>query len=383
VEAKGAAPGLAVWAHPAVDALTMTIPSPGILDVSAATSTAGPGYHRRMCDDIHEIGRRLGFSWAPSDGNDILDETGYFETADRGGVDREMLDWIGTGMALIDRQVGEGANQIAISMPVDFRPIRSDLDVLTVLGPRDRAWVREAARDPTHAIGMLPWWGDVRDAVHYRDRALCRMWVDVRWVEPVDEPSRRTLEAVDRDLAHAHELDQEFELPWREWSEIRTLLLSGSPQDRPSMLDRTIAARSATADQSAPLIGYRRGQVRVSIGQRWSVAVPGSFAEASDDDAYIAFDADRTVRLSVLEIRGRDGSVPEADELVEPIPPGDQPILPGDPRLRGHAVTTLDDRGGVAHLQGTLATAGHLAVVTIVAADQEWARETWRSIRFS
>lgn len=381
VESDAGVPTLTMQAHPAVEPLDMKVPTGGVLEVSANTSTGGPGYHRRMIDDVRAIGERLGIAWQPSNDDDVLDETGYFEGGPRGAVDVAMLAWLRALLAVVSVQDGQF---IAIAMPIGYRASLKDQDdVITAMGPRDRGWVARGAADPKDAEDFFAWWGDDRDATHYRNRAIARMWVDVRWAAPVDDESRDHLTGADRDLQRALEDDAAPELPWREWSEIRRLIrVSGSPA---TDLDRVIGERSAGVEPGARLIGYRRGPVPVTIEPGWTITIPGSFREGVDGASWVGYDQERSVRLASVSMGGKDGHVPSADELATTAPSGHAAIGPGDETLRGSLVIRNVDEDGDQYraLHGVVASAGELLIVTIVPGeDEEWARETYRSITF-
>lgn len=377
-------PSVLLRAHPAVEPLELIVPSPGIVEISANTSSGGPGYHRRMCDDIREIGRRLRLSWDTSDGDDVLDEADYFETGDGAAVDRRMLDWLGTVLKVIALRVGAGGKQIAISFPLGMIPIGYDEDIITTLGPRDHDWLDRGAQDPRQAIDIIPWWNDSRDAAYHQNRALTSMWVGVRWVAPIDDGSRDQLRAVDRDLTRALDLEPTAALPWREWAEVRALLDNAGAPGLRADLDRFIADRAKSVDAAAPLVGYRRGWIRMSPVGGWSLEVPGSFLDTVEGGPWIGFDAERSIRLTTLSVTGKDGSQTSADELALAAPRGESPIPPGHRDLRGQAILVPAGQDGheEAALSGLLATAGDVLVVTIVhGGDDAWARRVWSSIR--
>lgn len=382
VETSNGVPTLTMQAHPAVEPLEMTVPSGGVLEVAANTSTGGPGYHRQMIDDVRRIGERLGIAWQASNDDDVLDETGYFEGGDRDAVDAAMLAWIGGLLGVVRERQG---HSIAVAMPLGYRASVSDQDdIVTAMGPRDHDWVARGAADPTDAADFFAWWGDARDATHYRNRAVARMWVDVRWAPPLDDESQNHLTAADRDLRKAFDLDPTLQLPWREWSEIRGLIqdLPGSDPE----LDRSIAERAAVVEPGTRLIGYRRGSVSVTIEPGWTITIPGSFHEGTDGDSWIGYDQDRSIRLSSVTIAGKDGQVPSADELSAMAPSGPAAIGPSDDALRGGAEIAMVEEEGQRFraLQGVLASDGQVLILTIVFGDDEaWARETYRSIRFN
>ena len=375
-------PTLTIQAHPAVEPLSMTVPSAGALEVSANTSTGGPGYHRQMIRDVRAIGERLDIAWDSLNDDDVLDETGYFEGGEPGAVDAAMLRWIG---ALLGKLQFHEGRFVAIAMPIGYRAAGSDSsEVITAMGPRDRAWVARGAVDPSQAADFFAWWGDDRDATHYRNRALARMWVDVRWSEPVDDESREHLVRADRDLTRSYELDTSQELPWREWSEIRGILREpGSPE---STMDHVIKERAAAVGPNTRLVGFRRGSMPVTVNPGWTITIPGSFHETSDGDSWIGYDHERSVRLASMTITGKDGSVPTADELAANSLSSPYPIRPGDDALRGGAeIRDVEEDGRQFRaLQGEVIADGQVLIITIVCGQQEeWARETYRSISFN
>jgi hypothetical protein len=373
-------PTLSIQAHPAVEHMEVTIPAGGQVVVSANTSTGGPGYHRRMCDVMHILGNTLGVIWRPST-DDALDDTRYFETGDRSAVDTEMLAWLA---AVLGRSNVPKGQRLAIAMPLGYRTGGDD-DIVTSMGPRDQSWVTRGAADPREAADLFAWWGDDRDAVHYRNRALATMWVDLRWATPLDDVERDGLVRVDRDLSRAHELDPTLDLPWREWAEVRRLV-GGSSTAEATMTDQMIRERASAVGSDSRLIGYRRGSAPFSL-EGWTIQVPGSFVEEWEDGSWVGYDDQRSVRLKSIEIRGEDGTIPTADVLAAAMSGANTTtIAPGDPALRGGATVADTSEGGrlVRLVQGAVTVTERALVVTIVFGDDEaWGRETFRSIRFT
>jgi len=379
LENSGQAPALWVRLHPGVEPAEVNIAPPGTVTISANTSSGGPGYHRRLCADLQAVGAALGIAWESSDGDEILDETGYFESGDFEAVDRAMLDWL---KALLKHVSGLHATQVALSMPLGFIPVGYGTQLLTVMGPRNEEWRSRGADDPRTAIDVFPWWSDRWDAKHYRDRALARMWVDVRWTTPTDDECRQALSDSDRDLNRALELDRDIELPWREWLEIRHLLRAVGVEPHSPEIDASVKSRASGVRDDAQLVGYRRGLLRSQPFQSWTIEIPGSFSSTFEDDVWVAWDDSRSVRLTSLTVRAKDGSALSARELVGATPVPREPIGPGDPKVEGLAGIGKDEATGDPVVQGVVATRGELLIVTIVFGDDEsWGLATWHSIR--
>ena len=61
--------------------------------------------------------------------------------------------------------------------------------IATVLGPRDDAWLEKALADTRVATDITPWWADATDGQYLLNRALCLMWLEVRWRTPAMRPN--------------------------------------------------------------------------------------------------------------------------------------------------------------------------------------------------
>ena len=210
------------------------------------------------------------------------------------------------------------------------------------------------------------------------------MWVDLRWAAPLDDAERARLVRVDGELSRAHQLDPTLDLPWREWAEVRQLIGDSSAAEA-TEIDVMIGQRASVVEPERRLIGYRRGSAPLTL-EGWTVQVPGSFVDGWDDGSWVGYDDQRSIRLKTIAIRGKDGSIPTADELAAAMTGADPTIDPGDPALRGGATIADTSEGGrpVRVVQGALMVTGRVLVVTIVFGDDEtWGRETFRSIRFT
>jgi hypothetical protein len=193
------------------------------------------------------------------------------------------------------------------------------------------------------------------------------MWHEVPWRAPVDDAERALMNRVDADLRAARAADRELALPDAEWAEL-VGHLGGE--------DRAGELRGRTAGPAT--IGYRRFDMVVDLGA-WSITLPGAFVGAWQDDGarYWATDGGRVIEVTTLETTEHD-----SDKLLD-IAPALHPVIErlseGDRRGRAEA----HDTGGACVVHGLVASAPHVAILTVrgAARDQAWALATWRSLR--
>lgn len=376
---RGAGACLYLALHPsAEDVEVWTEGDDGVI-ASAKTSTTGPGYHILVCELLDRLGRDLGVSWLPAAADESTgDETGYFHDRDESALRAVMLRWLG-GVArlILERQMLSAM----LSLPLDHI-YDHDGAVATPLGPRNRAWIEAVSDEPEEGMDIFPWWERGAGPAMRLNRALCRMWTDVRWRVPFNEREDDVLRLVLDDLAAAHAEAPELAYPWREWNE----LLGYATRDGP--LAPMIASR-AVGTAPGPLVGYRRRDVRVDLTSGWSILVPGSFAEAWEDDGgtWVAWDQTRTVRVTTLSI-GAKGAPAEPEAILGPSKPDDAAVQRFDYRdrwLLGRASLVPTEENGKRfwRLTGESAIPGGLGIVTVFfddEADRDWALGTWKSL---
>lgn len=133
--------------------------------------------------------------------------------------------------------------------------------------------------------------------------------------------------------------------------------------------------------------GPQRDTVERRVFPAWSIVIPAAFSETFvDDDGYWhAWDACRSVSLSSLAVTDESGLAAPVTMLLGQFPPLDgSPLQSLPPGLQGRAAESRVDPPARASraLSGMLAADGRVLIVTITSDDVEWARRTWRSIRY-
>lgn len=283
-------PSLGLSIHPGAENVAFTVSRRGYVEVTAKTSTAGPGYHMFVCDALHALGDALRIRWDEPH-EQSFDEGWYFYTRNPPDIHEEMRKFI-RNLARI-ALTGAGGNALQLSMPSDWRFEVPDAYVLTPLGPRDREWLEGASVDGNRGIDVFPWWHRGAGPHYWLGRALVLMWSEVRWREPFTDEQTETMHEVHAALATAYAAEQRLTYPWRAWSEIVQWLALGDD------LARTIHENAAASAETPP-VGYRRHDVIATIADGWSVRVPGAFAQEWDESTWVAWEPGRAVRVTLV-----------------------------------------------------------------------------------
>ncbi len=331
--------------HPAASPVRIVVLPDGDLEVRGETSTLGPGYHRAVLAQLAPVLEELDFVW----------------DADEPEPRAAMAAWFAGELV-------RGATKIG--MPTD-RSFVVDAAVQTALGPRDRAWCDAVIADPLRAADAFPWWSD-EAGERERSRALCAMWQEIAWREPIDTEERAAMERVDADLRAARKANPALELPWAAWAE----LLDWLGEDEP----RIVELRTRAGGVAAPPIGYRRYPMDVELSGGWSLELPGAFVGAWEDDGarYWATDGDRVIEFTSLSANTEQSS----QELLE-IAPEKHPVVAriSEDRRCGRAEAYLEGEVHIVH--GLMTAAPEIAILTCkgASADEAWALAMFRSLK--
>jgi hypothetical protein len=334
--------------------------------VSANTAQVGPGYHQFLCSLFHRLGEALDVAWLADDRTtDVGDPTGFFHTGDKAALERQMLDWV---KALASDALAMRERGGQVSMPLGpGHTFHARGALLTPLGPRDDSWLREVQTNPAKGKDLFPWWDAASDARALLGRAHSLLWTQLVWRPPLFDSERAFFREVCSLLQAAYREDPSLAYPWVEWRELLGYLGVGGT------LAEEVARRAALSKPGLP-IGYRRADVEVSLGEGWSIRVPGAMAEERlADGTWLARDHRRSVRFVPL-----DATTPSPAELSSP---GDTSLVHQGIRVFGRATLQL----GAPHstLVALLEGPGRKALCSIQfddPDDAEWAQSTWRSV---
>ncbi len=393
---------LEVQLHPAARPIRIEASDLGVVTVTALTVPVGPGYHTFIASLLERMGDEHEITWAPlatpssvaagrvavsagaADPESSIDPTGAFGSGDRRDAERGHLGWLRSALTAVRDARRQRAEGLHLATPSGVR-FTFDGAVATVLGPRNDAWLERALGDPRVAADVWPWVADAMDARYLLNRALCLLWLEVRWRPPIDASESALDDEVLGLLRHAYPLEPGIAWPWAEWREL--FQLRGLPdQSTRQLLDRG----------AGPLVGGARGQGDASIGYRrrpvtivhegWALEVPGSFTGTGTTDEWAGGEAGRSITLAGVET-AQGGQPMSADLFLRQVAGhlGHEAIEHDDGGVRGRARLTSDPSSGVevAIVEGFSAVRGRGAAIRIEIDDPQdwkWALDTWRSL---
>lgn len=371
---------LDVSLHPAARALVLTATDAGRVSAEADTVAVGPGYHRLVGRILERMEADLAVSWGRvhPDRPDEPDEAAVATFADRAATERAYLGWLGRTLVGQRAARAAGGAGIQVGTPDGVR-FTFDGAIATALGPRDDAWLERAVADTRVAIDITPWWADATDGQSLLNRALCLMWIDVRWRPPALKPEGLVLDEVHRLLAKAFPLDPNLSYPWRAWAEVVALRGITDP------MARQVVQRAMREPGGGVEIGYRRAPVTIRH-EGWVLTVPGSFAEKRTADEWWGGGAGRSITLAAVPTGTAAGAM-AAHAFIQQFA-GDMGPDSIDHRaggVMGRATLSSDASSGVevGVLEGYSAVVGSGAAIRIEfddPADWQWAIDMWKSL---
>ena len=368
---------LRVALHPAAEELSIAASDEGDVVVSAELAPVGPGYQTFVGRLIERIGIEHEIIWQAPTGEGGHGAADIAAVDDRPRAEQAYLTWLGAGLIGARELRRRAIGGVHVGTPADVR-FTFEGAIATSLGPRDHAWLDAALADSRLALDITPWWADATDARCLLNRALCLMWTDVRWRQPVDDGERLVQEEVIRLLSRAFPLDPSLPYPWREWKELTHL------HGVEDAMTRQVNTRAAKA-RAGPLIGYRRDPVRI-VHEGWELEIPGSFGERRTDDEWHGSEAGRSITLAATETGTATGPMSADDFLLQVSPDlGKDALTHRAGELVGRARLSTDTSSGVevGVLEGFSAVRGRGAAIRIVfddSADWQWALEMWRAL---
>jgi len=357
--------------HPAAPDLLFEASDAGTVTVRADTSPVGPGYHRFVGRVLERLGLELSITWKRDDPADVT-------FGDRAAVEHAYLAWLGPALVTARTAARIGEHGVHVGMPAGTR-YASEAAIVSVLGPRDAAWLDAAVTDPRVAVDITPWWADATDARYLLNRALCLMWLEVRWRPPVVDGEAATLDEVHRLLSRAFPLDPALHYPWHGWNEL--VGYRGTVDG----MARQVTERAGGSPAPDDPIGYRRHPVTISH-EGWALEVPGSFAERRTAEEWWGGGSGRSITLAAVATGTASGPL-SAQAFLDQVAGhlGADALTHREGAVLGRARMTTDSSSGVevGVVEGYAAVTGSGAAIRILfddAEDWRWALDTWRAL---
>jgi hypothetical protein len=381
-------PLLHILLHPVADPVELRIGGSGKVTVHARTVPVGPGYHAHLCELLKEFADDFEFAW--NEPTPDHDPAHYFATGDRAKLERHFLHWLAAECTAALRKATPAA-AVAIGLPRQTTFLHPG-PVLTPLGPRPEAWLKEVAADPMKGFDFFPWWSPDLDAEFYTKRALTELWVAFPWRPPLTEAEGEVVDQIAADLANAHEADPAAAKPWGAWAEV----VDAIERDANRFTVEPVSAElkqliRTTANGSRPKLGYRRHDLVATLSGGWHMRMPGRLALKREDDSrtWTAWDDTMTVWFRDQSLGHPErGPLPTPREAIavarKNLPPG-EPVVKLDNGTVGEAVfgPHVEDGKPVWRLCGVAAAGHRLAVCNIYLtreADRDAAVAMWQSL---
>lgn len=381
--------GWRVELFPGSELASLEISATGKVTFDARTSPIGPGFHHRVCEFVREAQAKHGVKW-----REVADDTEYYREGSFDKLRESFLDWVRalSGSVL---QSGPGMH---LCMGIG-EYYTGDCFAFTPFGGRAREYFEQAANGGPAALEFMAWPDPQPDARCFRLGAEALMWSEVRWrpammtggedkdldamEAPVAQTTRRAIALLER----AYAMDAAGPYPWREWAQLYECDQREAPEHVQS---RALAVKG-------PLIGYRRNEIRAAPFGGFSVTVPGAMTSAYIEDAWFAWDGERSVRLCAMDIppdrrerSPRSSVAAHWEDFADCLEgePGGRRIKWEDKAIAGRAELRKEDMGGEVGflLQGAVHRVERIAVCTVVyreESDFPWAEKVFRSIEIA
>lgn len=372
---RDTAPTLFCGLHPAAEDVEISFLDANHITASAST-VIGAGYHMFLCKLLTSLESPFDLQWLDTrneEDSDYLDETGYFFTRNAALVEEAMLDWLRGVCNIFLEKAGEGSHSMMMSMPIG--ETFSIEGIVTAMGPRSLDWARRASENPESERHFFAWWNLDLDAEYFRNRALARMWREVRWRPPATDAESEVLKYCVDSLEAAYKLDASLDYPWAEWAEMLGYLETDEANRR-YVRDRATAS---------PTIGYRRGDVTIDLPGHWRVTLPGAFGELQyEEGTTSSFDPPREFWFTAYAFKE---SSPEWFAMKRREMIAENPELVHD-RESYFATATIKKKSNeemewFSLSSSNIGSSGRsvCTIVIVDAKDRDWAIQTWKSLQ--
>lgn len=283
VTQKGGCFHIVAFVHPAGGEIVIRADADGQITLESTTNPVGPGFHAFVCDIVEGINKEMNVKWSSFE-----DDIEFFEHRDFSRVQSEMTNWLQHVAAFCVDQMSDHTN-LAVAMPIGGQPKLEPGMVSMPSGPRPLSWLRSIARKESDGRDFFAWWGRdwrVDERIGWLNAAL---WNQTSFESPQNQEEADMQELV---LRHAAKLLSEG---------VDLGPLTGDLADLSRAEGGTHAYLFDTRAGNGT-IGYRRLPISHALAAGRSVTIPGHFAIMVEDDTWIAYDNDRTVRFSSYQI---------------------------------------------------------------------------------
>jgi hypothetical protein len=376
--------------HPAVKPVRLVASGDGELVITAPAAPLGPGYVQFVVQLLDPLLEEIDFAWEPNGDS-------FATRRDRAALEREFTGWLQHELGEV--LAGRRSPQLGISprpayeiagrapSPPDDSveaehpgPRGDDVAVLTPSGPRSATWCQAVISDGNAGADFWPLWEVATEVKLAWARALWTMWTEVPWRLPIGDPEAQLMRQAHRELSRAKGLDPTLAYPWAEWAELVDYL------DLDDDVTDEVRERGANG---TPAVGYRRLAARFALTSGWSLRLTPNFSDSWQDEgtSMVATDGQRSIRCSCAEDDEPSAAailakIPMRGEVLARVGDGGEGNELGSD-YQGRVEVKVDEVDQVQLLTCIMTSAGSAAVISavVLAGDEAWALETWRSLR--
>jgi hypothetical protein len=371
---------LYVTLHPGAEFLEILWSPEQWIQVSAKTSTIGPGYHAFLIALLRHLETVLGLRWNWDEEN--ADETDFAKSGDFQSLQNQMADfWKGICSAILS-QIQNNAKNIVINWPLNApHPVLGGF-AATPLGPLSRECCEAILTGDHNTLiaacrRFFVWWDQEPDAVFWRNTGSMLLWSNVPWRIP-DNKSERVVCQLALDCFHrALLMDSNISLPQIEMDELQCFL--ALPED---------AAQEQPSEEG---IGYYRRLMSHPLTGHWAINLPGYYSQLIEDDGtFVFWFGERTIRFSSFSVKRNPDATSSLQDSLAVFPkenPNSKIISLEKNHLHGMAAISppnADKDRDYWMLHGKIVcnedSIGLLTLCFDDPADKTWAVETFQSI---
>lgn len=378
---------LLVTLYPSEEPIEFTYTEQKVLICSARTNGGGPGYHNYLVNLLENCEKQTGITWVWNDGEEACDETGYNEHRNYNKLQDEMLIWL-KSIAKILVEKEDVYSRFCLNIPTNFM-VEEDYFAISPMGYWKKEWfqkVNSLSNDHIKEFGckFFPWWNIEKDAQFYLNTAIVLMWMNCPWHIPNSEEEAALYKLIINCLEKAYAMDMTLDFPWKEWEQLLKLIGENDKADKL----RQISLYESTNEE----IGFLRKKMQRSINQNWKLTIPGYFYnDIEDDNSLIYWFDDKTIRISTINVQGKNNITPSASELFKSL----------DVNKSSETEETIDQQNDDFPRRATVQKAiekdkefwilrgyatidGEILIVSFCyenAADKDWALGVWKTLK--
>lgn len=274
-----------------------------LLEASALTSIAGPGFHKAVVDVLESLEEKMVFHFDFKDPTDYQNTKGFMRLQKDFVNDlRDMLNTI------IQERTPESMHTDYLAWTNPWYPTQA-FEIVTPFGSYNVETIKSYLNDDdfiTFAHKYFVWFDEGKTPLYHKQMALYHLWNTYKWRKPITQDEAKTIQSIVRHLEIARMVDSNILLPQEAWQEI--CANNGIPY----------LNLNENADEIIPMLGYLKSDVHYILPLSFGLKASGRFTISNDEGALLLRDAGRSIRLQVVP-ENVPGQVMDPRRMLESI----------------------------------------------------------------